>query len=69
MRVLRNWQTKKQIFIFKIIFKEDSMSERKDSNNGHRQGQNKNGSVHRVFSLPPTSSKPPMPPVKPPKKK
>lgn len=45
------------------------MSERKDSNNGHRQGQNKNGSVHRVFSLPPTSSKPPMPPVKPPKKK
>lgn len=67
MKILRKKQIKKLISILKIIFKEDSMSERKGTKNGNKQ--NKIGSRRRSLSLPPTSSRPPMPPVKPPKKK
>ena len=55
----------------KIIFREDYMGERKNSNtrgNGHESRRDSNNRSKRRFSLPPTSSKPPMPPVKPPKK-
>lgn len=41
-------------------------SDKNGSNNTSRPTQN--GSDKRGFALPPTSSKPPMPPVKPPKK-
>ncbi len=46
------------------------MGERKSSNtSGNGQGSKPNNSGEkRGFSLPSTSSKPPMPPVKPPKK-
>lgn len=46
------------------------MGERRNGNiNGNRQGSKPNNNREkRGFSLPPTSSKPPMPPVKPPKK-
>lgn len=46
------------------------MGERKSSNtSGNGQGNKPNNSGEkRGFSLPPTSSKPPMPPVKLPKK-
>lgn len=37
-----------------------------EGNNSNKPGQN--GSEKRGFSLPSTSSKPPMPPVNPPKK-
>lgn len=47
------------------------MDARKDNNNrNHKQNhkQNQDSREKRSFSLPPTSSRPPMPPVKPPKK-
>ena len=52
----------------KIIFeRRDKMSE-KSTNQEQRPTRN-DGTEKRGFSLPPTSSKPPMPPVNPPKKK
>ncbi len=40
-----------------------------DKNDNKRANRpNQNGSDKKGFALPPTSSKPPMPPVKPPKK-
>lgn len=47
------------------------MGERKSSNtsgNGQGSRHDSNNGEKRGFSLPPTSSKPPMPPVKSPKK-
>lgn len=67
MKILRKKQIKRLIFTLQIIFKEDLMSERKVIKSGNKQ--NKIGSKRRGLSLPPTSSRPPMPPVKPPKKK
>lgn len=43
------------------------MSDKKGSNNGTGKPSQNNGDK-RGFNLPSTTSKPPMPPVKPPKK-
>ena len=59
---------KKQIYILKIIFNGGGiMGTDKNGNKGTNR-PNQNGSDKRGFALPPTSSKPPMPPVQPPKK-
>lgn len=59
----------KQIRILQIIFSGGSIMSRDKNGNSSTNRPNQNGSEKRGFSLPSTSSKPPMPPVKPPKKK
>ena len=68
MKILRKWQIKKQIHILRIIFSGGLMMSTDKNGNRSTNRPNQNGSDKRGFALPPTSSKPPMPPVKPPKK-
>lgn len=65
---LRKQRMKKQIYISKIIFNGGSIMRLNKNENNSTNRPNQNGSDKRGFSLPPTSSKPPMPPVKPPRK-
>ena len=68
MKILRKSQMKKQIHTLKIIFSGGLVMSIDKSGNSSINRPNQNESNKRGFSLPPTSSKPPMPPVKPPKK-
>lgn len=68
MKILRKSQIKKQIHILQIIFSGGLIMSTDKNGSSSTNRPNQNGSDKRGFSLPSTSSKPPMPPVKPPKK-
>lgn len=56
------------IYFERYFSQENKMDTNKENNNNNNNKKNKNSSLRKSFSLPITSSNPPMPPVRPPKK-